>query len=75
MSTLPVQEVGGKPCSCAVLGHTSKNGTVSSGKLTTAGSLYALYNDHSPDLPMGQLERRRDHHHFYTLPWRSPENR
>ena len=29
-----------------------------SGKLTTAGSVFALYNDHSTDLPMGQLSHR-----------------
>ena len=28
------------------------------GKLTTAGSVFALYNDHSPNLPMGQLSHR-----------------
>lgn len=38
-----------------------------SGKLSSAGSLYALYNEHSPDLPMGQIERRRVCPPFATL--------
>lgn len=41
-----------------------------SGKLTTAGSLYSLYNEHSPNLPLGQVGLRRGHPNYVTLPRR-----
>ncbi|KAL4240089.1 hypothetical protein ACF0H5_000883 [Mactra antiquata] len=42
----------------------------SQGKLTTAGSLYSLYNDHSPGKPLGQIESKIDHGHYSTFPRR-----
>ncbi|XP_052262688.1 inactive serine/threonine-protein kinase TEX14-like isoform X2 [Dreissena polymorpha] len=45
-----------------------------SGKLTIAGSLYALYNDHSPNRPLGQLEHQRENSHYATMPSRKKQS-
>ena len=43
---------------CHATGAVLRDEYSTLGKLTTAGSVYALYNDHSPDLPMGQPSHR-----------------
>lgn len=51
------RSTGAKPA-CHTIGAAIRDEYSTRGKLTTAGSLLALYNEHSPDLPMGQLTHK-----------------
>ncbi|XP_053384760.1 uncharacterized protein LOC128550221 isoform X2 [Mercenaria mercenaria] len=63
------KSTGAKPACHGTYEAVSEEYTTS-GKLTTAGSLYSLYNEHSPNHPLGQIEKRRGNIKYVTLPRR-----